>query len=170
MNNRGKSTHSTKRVPTEIKELKGTLQKHNMATEPIRFEPLRDNPNPPPYFGEIATDEWNRILDQYKATKIFSVLDLPSIAIYCKAVERVHEIEVGLSNGTYKEFFTLQTGYRQIDPIISILTKAKDDIKVYGERLGVTPVSRTKVSGLLGGKKGEEKDPFEELYGKKKAQ
>lgn len=170
MENRGKSKHSTKRLPTEIKELKGTLQVHNTATDPIKFEPLRDNPEPPPYFGVIACEEWDRILDQYKATKIFSKLDLPSIAIYCKAVEKVHEIEMQLHNGTYQQFNTAnEKGYLQIHPIISVLTKAKDDVKVFGERLGVTPVSRTKISGLLGGKK-DEKDEFGEMFDKKKAQ
>ena len=170
MENRGKSKHSTKRLPTEIKELKGTLQVHNTATDPIKFEPLRDNPEPPPYFGVMATEEWDRILDQYKATKIFSKLDLPSIAIYCKAVEVVHEIEMGLHDGSYQRFNTAnEKGYLQIHPIISVLTKAKDDVKVFGERLGVTPVSRTKISGLLGGKK-DEKDEFGEMFDKKKAQ
>ena len=169
MENRGKSRHSTKRVPIEIKELRGTLQKAGIAEEPITFEPLRDNPEPPPYFGAIATDEWHRILDQYKATKIFSKLDLPSISIYCKAVEKVHDIEMGLHDGTYQEFNTAnEKGYLQIHPIISILTKAKEDVKVFGERLGVTPVSRTKISGLIG--KPKEEDTFGAMFDKKKAQ
>lgn len=169
MENRGKSTHSTRRVPREIKELKGTAKISHDAVEPIKFEVLVDMPEPPTYFGEIATDEWYRILEQYKSTKIFSVLDLPSISIYCKAVEVVDEIEMGLHNGTYQRFNVAnEKGFLQIHPIISVLTKAKDDVKVFGERLGVTPVSRTKVSGLIG--KKEEKDEFEEMFGKKKAQ
>ena len=160
---------NTRRQPVELKELRGTNRADRAAVEPIRFEPIRDNPDPPPYFGVIATGEWNRILDQYKLVKIFSKLDLPSIAIYCKAVEKVHEIEVGLHDGTYQEFNTAnEKGYLQIHPIISVLTKAKDDVKVFGERLGVTPVSRTKISGLLGGKK-DEMDEFGDLFDKKKA-
>ena len=160
---------NTRRQPVELKELRGTNRADRAAVEPIRFEPIRDNPDPPPYFGVIATGEWNRILDQYKLVKIFSKLDLPSIAIYCKAVEKVHEIEVGLHDGTYQEFNTAnEKGYLQIHPIISVLTKAKDDVKVFGERLGVTPVSRTKISGLLGGKK-DDSDPFGDLFDKKKA-
>ena len=161
---------NTRRQPIEVKELRGTDRKDRAATDPIKFEPLRDNPEPPPYFGVMATEEWDRILDQYKATKIFSKLDLPSIAIYCKAVEVVHEIEMGLHDGSYQRFNTAnEKGYLQIHPIISVLTKAKDDVKVFGERLRDTPVSRTKTSGLLGGKQ-HEKDEFGEMSDKKKAQ
>lgn len=159
---KGNSGHSTKRVPTELKELRSTTRTDRDAIEPIKFEVLRDNPDPPEYFGEIATAEYHRILDQYKATKIFSQLDLPSIRIYCKAVETVDEIEIGLMTGKYQRFFITETGYQQIHPIISVLTKAKDDVKVFGERLGVTPVSRTKISGLLG--KDKKKDEFGEMF------
>lgn len=164
---KGESKHSTKRVPIEIKELRGTVSKNQQAVEPIKFETLRDNPQPPSYFGEVGKSEWHRILDQYKATKIFSVLDIPSITVYCKAWDDYDRIQKGLSSGIYSEFVTYENGTQQVSPHMTLLQRAIDSIRVYGERLGVTPVSRTKVSGLIGNKK--EKDEFGEMFDNRKA-
>lgn len=163
----GGSKHSTKRVPIEIKELRGTTSKYQQAVEPIKFEILRDNPEPPSYFGEVGKAEWHRILDQYKATKIFSVLDIPSITVYCKAWDDYDRIQKGLSDNIYSEFVTFDNGTQQVSPHMTLLQRAIDSIRVYGERLGVTPVSRTKVSGLIGNKK--EKDEFGEMFDTRKA-
>jgi P27 family predicted phage terminase small subunit len=163
-----KKEHNTFKVPLEIKELRGTDRKDRAAVEPVKFEPLRDNPSPPDYMGVVGTAEWHRILDQYKATKIFSVLDIPSIAIYCSAWDDYDRIKTGLMTGKYKEIATFENGTQQVTPYMTLLQRAVDTIRVYGERLGVTPVSRTKVSGLIG--KPKEEDTFGAMFDKKKAQ
>lgn len=160
--------HDTMKAPIEVKELRGTVRNDRMAVEPVKFEVLDNMPEPPSYFNEVASKEWYRILEQYKAIKIFSVLDIPSIIIYCKAWDDYNRICNGLADNTIQEIVTFENGTQQVSPYMTLLQRSIDTIKIYGERLGVTPVSRTKVSGLIG--KKEEKDEFEEMFGKKKAQ
>lgn len=152
-------------LPTEIKKLKKTNRADRGAVEPIVFESISTKiPKPPNYFGERAKEEWTAILKQYQAIKIFSILDLPSLAIYCKAVETLEKIEDKLEDGSAKRYFTTESGYEAVHPIVTIRNKCIEEIKNFGERLGLTPVSRTKVSGLLNTKK-ETRDEFEAAYG-----
>lgn len=164
-----KIEHNTMKAPIEIKKLRGTVRNDRMAIEPVKFDVLENMPEPPKYFKDVARKEWYRILEQYKAIKIFSVLDIPSIIIYCKAWDDYNRICVGLEDGSIQEIVTFENGTQQVSPYMTLLQRSIDTIKAYGERLGVTPVSRTKVSGLIGGKK-DDKDPFGEMFDKKKAQ
>lgn len=148
-----------RRKPTALKELEGTRRADREPVEPIQFEVISgDIPKAPIYFGKRAKEIWKSVLTQYKAVGMFSAQDLPSLQVYCKAVEDLEEIEEGLKNGTYERFFVTETAkFQQIHPIMSIRTKAIDDIKVYGAMLGLNPVARTKISGLIGDGKKEDK-------------
>ena len=163
-----KKEHNTFKVPLEIKELRGTDRKDRAAVEPVKFEPLRDNPEPPNFLGDIGKEEWHSILDGFKSIKIFSKLDLPTILVYCSSKDGIYTLSEKFASGEISQYITYPNGTRQISPEMITYQRHIDNLLKSGEKLGLTPVSRTKVSGLIG--KPKEEDEFAKMFEKKKAQ
>lgn len=163
----GNSEHSTKALPVEIKKLRGSRTDRDVS-DPVKFTPIRDNPPPPSYMGMWGILEWHRILDEFKISKIFSMLDIPVITMHCKAWDDYNRIQQGLMDGTYSEFTESENGYKQVSPWMTLLQRSIDTMKFTEQRLGLSPVSRTKISSSIN--KKDEKDEFGEMFDKKKAQ
>lgn len=158
---------NTRRKPTKMKELQGTRRADREAAVPIEFESLESIPMPPDYFGEIAENEWYSILKGYQQVGIFSVLDIPAIRIYCKAVEDLEMLRNDISNGIRDIYTVTPNGLRQVSAEYTFMNRCQEVILKYGEKLGLNPASRTKISSLVS-KPKDVVDAFEEYLSAEK--
>jgi P27 family predicted phage terminase small subunit len=133
---------------------------------PVVFDVLKNEEYAcPPFFGEIAKLEWDTIISNYKSSGLFSNLDTPSMIAYCKAWEDYYWLEQDLASGMCSTVVTYKNGVQQVSAFISLKTKYLDTLIKFGDRLGLNPVARGKVS--LTGNGAEKVDDFDVFMKKK---
>ena len=144
------------RLPTRLKLLKGTLEPGRLnLNEP---QPEIKLPKPPEELGPKGRQEWRRVGRQLLTLGIVSELDRPALALYCKAWERWSEAEAQL-----KEFgiMLIRNEFPVQSPYLKIATEAMVQMRALLIEFGMTPASRSRVSG----KTPKADDPFSAYEG-----
>lgn len=143
------------------KKLTGTARKDRVGSKVLVVEILSEDTSPPAYFGDIAKNEWEKVIKSYRALKIFSVLDTPILAIYCKAVEDLQLMEQDIHDGNVELVSVSSKGDEYTHPSVGIRAKLIDTILKSSEKLGINPIAR----GRFGEVPQAEKDKFTEMFG-----
>jgi len=151
------------KLPTELKVLKGTLEKSRVLKDEMKPESIKNIPYPPEWLGEIAKREWYAITKELHKLKILTNLDLSMLAIYCNEIQTYIECQEMMKNksriqiiknpdGTIKS--QNQNAYQRIanDSVMKA-------IKIASE-FGLTPSSRTRIGT---GQIIDNDDPFVEF-------
>ena len=152
-----------KKLPTEIKELKGTLQKCRELDNQMKPEKIVDLPYPPEYLNDDGKREWYAIIKEYNKLGMISKLDLSMLGLYCNEIATYIEMTNKLKdkdrimvfkNPDNSIKYAAQVPYQKIAN--DALAKA---LKIAIE-FGLTPSSRTRIST---GQLGDNDDPFVEF-------
>jgi P27 family predicted phage terminase small subunit len=149
------------KVPTKIKMLRGTLKNTRHNPDELEFRALERLPKPPEWMGDVGKIEFNNIIDEYFNLGILSKLDLPSLSIYCQAYDdyvRLTEYTKGNETQVNKV-----SGLTSNIPEVAIKQKALDTVLKFATQFGLTVRARSNISNK---KKEEDKDSFEETFGK----
>ncbi|MEO9335957.1 phage terminase small subunit P27 family [Mesorhizobium sp. SB112] len=102
-------------------------------------EPLTKAPPAPKWLNDDARAEWKRIMPRLVADRIITKADLTGVENYCVAVGRVREVErLFAINGLDKTLFGIQN-------------RAMQTARQLAAEYGLSPVSRTRVSGAGSG-------------------
>ena len=138
-----------KKIPTEIKELRGTNRADRQTPAQMKPDPFQNIPMPPVYLGEIAQAEWLNIVTNYAKLGMLSSLDASMIAAYCAEIERY--IEVNNELKTQSKTVKVKNADGSVkgttaNPLIKIANEALDRALTIAVELGLTPASRTKIS------------------------
>ena len=152
-----------KKLPTEIKLLKGTLRADREIKDAMKPTKIIDLPYPPEYLNEDAKKEWYVIIKEYQKLGMISNLDLGILGLYCNEISIYIEMTNKLRDkdrvmvfknpdGTVK--YAAQVPYQKIAN--DALAKA---LKIASE-FGLTPSSRTKIDT---GQNLDNDDPFLEF-------
>ena len=75
-----------KKLPTEIKLLKGTLRADREIKDAMNPTKIIDLPYPPEYLNEDAKKEWYVIIKEYQKLGMISNLDLGILGLYCNEI------------------------------------------------------------------------------------
>jgi P27 family predicted phage terminase small subunit len=162
--------------PTSLKVIDGNPGKRPLnAREP---RPGLKIPTCPAHLCPSAKAEWKRLARQMHTLRIITELDRSALAAYCQAYGRWVEAERKLKETPL--LIKLPSGYIQQSPWLAIGNKQLELMHKYMTDLGLSPVSRSRVStmpsllpayggpgskfeGLLGGRDWSS-DPAEEYF------
>lgn len=149
--------------PTNIRILQGNPGKHPLNDREPQPEPKI--PRAPEHLSDEAKREWRRMGKTLYDLGLLTEIDRAALAAYCVAWGRWVEAENNLKKyGTVmlspKEKWPVQS------PYLSIANRAMEQMQKFMVEFGMTPSSRSRVHSA---QKREEADPFEELFGQRKA-
>jgi P27 family predicted phage terminase small subunit len=138
-----------KKIPTEIKELRGTARADRKTPAQMKPDPFQNIPMPPEHLGEIAQAEWINIVSNYAKLNMLSSLDASMIASYCTLIEQYIEANTELkAQSKIVQVFNADGSVKgtTANPLIKIANEALDRALKIAVELGLTPASRTKIS------------------------
>jgi P27 family predicted phage terminase small subunit len=137
--------------PTKIKLLQGTQRSDRInRQEP---DPKSEIPACPKHILGESRREWKRITKELGAIGILTRVDRAAIAAYCDAYGRWTEAACKLSEEGL--LVKAPSGYPILNPYLSIINSALDQMRKFLTEFGMTPSSRTKINVA---KKNEDKD------------
>lgn len=138
----GTSSSGRKRIPKEIKELKGTLRPHRENKQqptPAKASCL----DPPAHLNEVAKAEYSRKAELLDRLGVFKEGDDVALAAYADAYSRwVKAVEIYNKTGPLVKD---KSGNPARNPIIYSLNNAVDQMYKFLVEFGLTPISRTKI-------------------------
>ena len=130
--------------PTEIKKLAGTLRKHRQnLDEP---QPEAGTPEPPADLDTRARAAWDRYGPILAKCRVITLADREMLACFCGAAGRRSQAEEELAKSG--PVVKSPSGYPIQNPWLAILNKALEQILRFGQELGLSPASRTRVKSL----------------------
>jgi P27 family predicted phage terminase small subunit len=137
--------------PTKLKLLQGTQRSDRInRQEP---DPKSEIPSCPKHLQGEARREWKRITKELGALGLLTRVDRAAIAGYCDAYGRWAEAAAKLSEKGL--LVKAPSGYPILNPYLSIINSALDQMRKFLTEFGMTPSSRTRINVA---KKNEDKD------------
>jgi P27 family predicted phage terminase small subunit len=109
-------------------------------------------PEPPPFLGPYAQDEWWTVAVELHKLGLLTRLDVPSLAAYCMAYARWREAEEALAMMADRDehtrglLVTTSEGNVRSNPLVKIATDAAEDMPRFAGEFGLTPVARTRLA------------------------
>ncbi len=125
---------------------------------PTKLKLLRGNPGHRP-LNETARKEWSRAGNFLLQLGLISDLDLAAFAAYCVAYGRWVEAEQSLQ--THGVLMKSPSGFPMQSPYLSIANRAMEQMRSLLSEFGMSPASRSRVSGIP---VVEEESEFDRLY------
>ena len=128
--------------PSRLKLIAGNPGKRPL--NPREPRPEAHVPTCPAHLNPSAKAEWKRLARQMYDLGILTDLDRAALAAYCQAYGRWVEAERKLKETPL--LIKLPSGYIQPSPWLAIANKQVELMHKYMGDLGLSPVSRTRVS------------------------
>ena len=133
-----------KPIPTNIKLLRGTAQPCRIRGDEAK--PDSDQIAPPDDLSADALKHWATVVGQVKAAGVMTNLDVQALALYCEsyAMWRYAHDEIKIRGPIVET----PNGFPTQSPYMQIANKAFDQMQKMLTEFGMTPGSRTRVSGV----------------------
>jgi|TARA_R100001440_G_C2520794_1_gene118851 P27 family predicted phage terminase small subunit len=138
-----------KKLPTEVKKLRGTLKKERVLENEMQVEILKELPETPEWLSDIAKVEWKKVCLELFNKNMLHYVDLKLIEAYCNAIALHIETEMLLRENGRVQVFKNEDGsikYAQSVPYQKIANDALDKALKISREFGFTPSSRTNIS------------------------
>lgn len=128
--------------PTRLKVLTGNPGKRPLNEN----EPKPDVaiPDCPAELGEIARQEWNRLVGELAALGLLTNLDRAALAAYCGAYALWAEATEAIQK--YGAMIKSPTGYPVQSPYVAIANRQAEIMMRIASEFGFTPASRSRIS------------------------
>ena len=123
------------KLPTNIKQLKGTLQKCRQPKNEPHPDPKI--PTPPKFMSDEAKKEWNRISVELYKMGLLSEMDRASLALYCQSWGRILQ---------YEQKVREEIDQDEIYKLLRVLAREYDSARKFLTEFGMSPASRSKIS------------------------
>jgi P27 family predicted phage terminase small subunit len=136
--------------PAYLKLLRGNPGKRRVPPEPTP-EIAPACPDPPPFLGAYAQEEWQRVAPGLHACRLLTVVDVMPLAAYCHAYQTWRTAvelmaRMAASNPATKGLL-LKTaaGDPRRNPVIKVARDAAMDMLRFAGEFGLTPVARARL-------------------------
>ena len=149
-----------KPLPTEIKRLKGTLQKCRI--NPHEPKPVGSLVEPPEYMSEGAKSAWRYALE-CAPPHLLKRLDMSVLEVWACAADLYRKAQEGLGK-TGLLVKASNTGVPMQSPYLAIANKQAQIMTKAATEMGFTPASRSRVS-LPTDVSDNELDPWADIAG-----
>lgn len=131
--------------PTAIKIAKGVRKSRINTLEP---DLAPDNsPEPPEHLDGYAASEWRRLYPELTAKGVLKAADRMVLAGYCEAYSEYRKASAELAK-CKRQICTTPNGAVQAVPFVSMKRNWLLVMLKYSTELGITPSSRSKISGV----------------------
>lgn len=133
-----------KPLPTEVKKLKGTLQKcRTNAHEP---KPTNSLCTPPDYMSEIAKEAWDYAVKN-SPSGLLSALDGAVLERWanCSGLYREALAKINRA-GVSAMIIKTPSGILRRSPLMDVIRELAMEMKTYEVEMGFTPASRSRIS------------------------
>lgn len=137
-----------KKLPTEIKERRGTLKKERELDNQMEVQKVSVPPEAPLWLSDIAKEEWKKVCNELYNKQMLHHVDLRLIEAYCNAIALHIETEILLREKGRVQVFKNEDGsikYAQSVPYQKIANDALDKALKIATQFGFTPSSRTNI-------------------------
>ena len=152
-----------KRKPAAEHEANG-----NPGKRPIRPEPeykVVKGSMPPDWLDDGAKDIWHELIPMLERTRVYTEADKYSFAMYCLHASAVIRATLKLQE-IGKDIYINTNGNVQPSPYDTILRQHSSLMHKCGGEFGLTPATRSKVTGVGERNGGKEAELAEEMFGK----
>ena len=138
-----------KKIPTKLKELRGTTRSDRMVENEMVVSLVSEIPNPPEWLSSIGQNEWTKVCSELYGKKMLHHIDLRLIESYCNAMSLHIETEMMLREKGRIQVYKNTDGtvkHAQSVPFQKIANDALDRALKIAREFGLTPSSRTGIS------------------------
>jgi P27 family predicted phage terminase small subunit len=130
--------------PTQLKRLAGTLRKNRQnLDEPM---PEAGTPEAPADLDARARAAWDYYAPILSGCRLLTLADREMLACFCAAAGRRSQAEEELAKSG--PVVKSPSGYPIQNPWLSIANKSLEQLLRFGQELGLSPASRTRVKSL----------------------
>jgi P27 family predicted phage terminase small subunit len=142
-------TRGRKPNPANVVALRGNAGKRSTPKENVNVDCPKKAPAAPTYLKDIARKEWRRIAPELVKNGILSILDYPILEAYCTAYADMVDAQKAIDDdGRYYESETKDgSKIKRKHPAVADLSESIKLLRSLGSELGLTPASRSRVSG-----------------------
>jgi P27 family predicted phage terminase small subunit len=146
--------------PAALKLLEGNPG-HRQIPEQSEVVPA-EAPDPPDHLSGIALRVWKEKASDMARAGLISKLDSENFACYCEAVATWIEAKSMVARQG-AVLLAPNSGFPVQNPYVAIANRAMEQIRTFGAEFGLSPASRTRLTGGLGGQQGAlfDDDPME---------
>ena len=138
-----------KKIPTEVKKARGTLQKCRELDNPMEVAKVSGIPTAPKWLSEIGKEQFNLVVKQLNDLGMLYQVDLKLIESYANLMSLHIESEQELRLKGRIMVYRDDEGrpkHSQVVPLQTISKQALDQAIKIAAHFGLTPSSRTKIS------------------------
>lgn len=138
-----------KKIPTRIKELRGTTRPDRTLDNEMTVEVVSNIPEPPEWLSVIGAEEWDKVCAELHNKGMLCDIDLRLLEAYCNAISLHIETEMMLRKKGRIQVFKDEEGnikHAQALPFQKIANDALDRALKLATQFGFTPSSRTGIS------------------------
>jgi P27 family predicted phage terminase small subunit len=128
-------------------------------------KPQAKIPSCPRHLSKEARKEWRRISKELLQLGLLTTVDRAALAAYCQAWAHWVEAVEAMAEVDFTMVATTDKGYQHVSPWFGVANIALKQMRAFLTEFGLTPASRSRVTVA----KPEEKDPYSEFLGRRKA-
>jgi P27 family predicted phage terminase small subunit len=104
-------------------------------------------PEPPERLSAYAAEEWRAVAPELHRLGLLTVLDVTVLSAYCTAAGQLREAEEQMVGQPLT--VTTPTGQQRSHPLLHIASQAKADMAKLAGHLGLSPISRLRLTGAV---------------------
>jgi len=137
-----------KKIPTKIKELKGTLEKSRLVGNEMETTAVVSMPDAPFFLNQEGADEWDIVTNELAKIKMLHLTDLSILAAYCNEIGIYRSISAELG-GNFTEQTVDKDGrlrMTKLNPKYKVMQNALQSAIKLATQFGFTPSSRASLS------------------------
>jgi P27 family predicted phage terminase small subunit len=128
-----------KPAPPELKVLRGDQP----CRQPVNPPPASGRPEPPPYLGRHARDEWDRLTAELEEAGVLARTDRGAIEVYC--VTYAHWLQARALINEKGMLVATADGVPKANPAVGIAGACARLLFQYQSEFGGTPAARGRV-------------------------
>ncbi|WP_231667899.1 phage terminase small subunit P27 family [Pseudomonas quasicaspiana] len=144
-----------------MKLIQGNPGKRKLNAKAPAPDALVDVPDPPEWFGEIATNIWMQVAPWLVEAKILTATDLHNLEAFCMAYQRWREAQADI---TLNGIIVMGAKQEIKNPACTVANETLRQIATFGSALGLDPAARAR---LKPGGAEKPNNPFTALRGGK---
>jgi len=145
-----------KKIPTKIKESRGTLQKCRANPNEPDYVTMNEIPDPPEYLTEYGKGIYYDTADELLQNGILTKISFPIFIIYCIEISRYFDAINQINEKKAVFMWEGPTGRKlSINPYHRISMDALHNVMRIACEFGITPASQSKITAGVKDKKDE---------------
>jgi P27 family predicted phage terminase small subunit len=141
-------------LPPYLKVLRGNPGRRQVKPG-IEPAPSAEPPEPPPFLDPDAQTEWRRLAPELTGLGVLTALDLGPFGAYCQLLSMwktaVGELDRAAAADPQNKGLVIEGDKAMVmSPLVRIVSKCTAEMLAAAREFGLTPASRSRMSGGLG--------------------